>query len=163
MLMAFHLSMGAFERGSIEAGLILLGNTLTFAVASFEAVHLRPSVARKQNIAPAIFPDMTRAELARLPHGKYVYVIQDVTNTRYFKIGRTNNPARRLNHFDVILPVDIHVVAVLPCDNMVTLETWLHRRFADKRQRGEWFALSNDDVRWLIDLGREFERRGYSS
>ena len=86
------------------------------------------------------------------PTGQYVYLIQDVTVTGYFKIGKTNNPSRRMYDFGVLLPMQVKVIHVIPCQNMSQLEAQLHRQFADKRVNGEWFALSQPDIDYIKGL-----------
>ena len=77
---------------------------------------------------------------AKAPAG-YVYVIQDVSHTRQYKIGRTNHPATRLNRFGVELPIKTEVIAILRTDDDKELERRLHQKYAGGRARGEWFAL----------------------
>lgn len=77
---------------------------------------------------------------AKAPAG-YVYVIQDVSHTRQYKIGRTNHPASRLNRFGVELPIKTEVIAILRTDDDKELERRLHQKYAGGRARGEWFAL----------------------
>ena len=71
----------------------------------------------------------------------YVYVIQDMSHSQQYKIGRTNHPASRLNRFGVALPIKTEVIAILRTDNAPTLERRLHQKFASSQTEGEWFAL----------------------
>ena len=71
----------------------------------------------------------------------YVYVIQDMSHSQQYKIGRTNHPASRLNRFGVELPIKTEVIAILRTDNAPALERRLHQKFASSQTEGEWFAL----------------------
>ena len=82
----------------------------------------------------------------------YVYLLQDVDVTGYFKIGYTNNPERRLNDFGVELPFKTEVIDIIETDNARSLERELHRRYAGKRRKGEWFDLSAAEVKAISDL-----------
>ena len=82
----------------------------------------------------------------------YVYVIQDVDISRYFKIGRTIDPSRRLSEFKVILPFETEIVAIVETDNAPILENDLHRRYASALRRGEWYALGDNQVREICNL-----------
>jgi hypothetical protein len=77
---------------------------------------------------------------------EFVYLIQDVDVTSYCKIGRTKNPERRLSTFEVKLPFKFEILAIIETANARGLETSLHRRYADRRVSGEWFALTPDDI-----------------
>ena len=44
------------------------------------------------------------------------------------------------------LPFDLAVVHEIPTMDCRKLEAKLHDKFADKKLRGEWFALSSEDV-----------------
>ena len=71
----------------------------------------------------------------------YVYVIQDMSHSQQYKIGRTNHPASRLNRFGVELPIKTEVIAILRTDDALALERRLHQKFASSQTEGEWFAL----------------------
>ena len=83
--------------------------------------------------------------------GHYVYVIKDASASGYYKIGRTNEPRRRIGRFEIVLPFTIHIMFIIPCENDAALETALHRRFAKQRINGEWFKLQPKDLCWFID------------
>ena len=100
------------------------------------------------NLPLADYEDLPRLEA---PAG-YVYVIQDVSHSRQFKIGRTNHPARRLNRFDVVLPIDTKIVALLRSHDAVALENRLHRRYRSVQTRGEWFELAPDQIDEIRNL-----------
>jgi len=67
------------------------------------------------------------------------------------KIGRSKAPEGRLEDFDS-LPFEVVLLHTIASDDMVWLERTLHERFADKRIRGEWFALSDDDIAALLTI-----------
>lgn len=88
-----------------------------------------------------------------LPHpAGYVYVIQEVEFSKLYKIGRTNNPARRLPEIRNLLPGASEVVAIIDTQDAPTLEWQLHQRYAESRKRGEWFALGGTHVHEICNI-----------
>ena len=84
----------------------------------------------------------------------YVYIIQDIEVSYRYKIGRTNNPQRRIDmEFGVELPFKIKLVHLLQTDDAVAVENDLHQRYAKNRKRGEWFKLSDSQLREIRNLG----------
>jgi hypothetical protein len=76
----------------------------------------------------------------------YVYLLRHGSRREY-KIGRTNNPIRREGEISVELPQKLEPIHVITTDDPAGIEAYWHRRFADKRLKNEWFALSASDVR----------------
>ncbi len=71
-------------------------------------------------VLPSIFTHPLRCQfgdpvdLPTLTHpAGYIYVIQDVEFSKRYKIGRTNNPERRLNEIRSILPGTSDIVAII--------------------------------------------------
>lgn len=93
-----------------------------------------------------------RKKLYTYPIGDYVYVIKDASASGYYKIGRTNNPSRRIGRFEVILPFTIHIMVIFQCTDAPLLEKALHLKYANKRVSGEWFKLSGFDVLELVEM-----------
>lgn len=83
---------------------------------------------------------------ARNPQG-YVYLIQ--SSTGHYKIGHTANPLKRLRTFEAKLPFEIEYVHLIATTNRFALEKELHTKFADRRVRGEWFALTSADIAYI--------------
>lgn len=76
----------------------------------------------------------------------YVYLLRSPSG--YWKIGRTVNPADRLRTFSVKLPFEVNYEHLIPCRLMthIKAEKEIHGMFAQKRTKGEWFDLSEEDV-----------------
>jgi len=75
----------------------------------------------------------------------YVYMIQH-GRRREYKIGRTNNVLRREGEIALELPQKARPIHVIRTDDPAGIESYWHRRFADRRMNGDWFELSTADV-----------------
>lgn len=95
----------------------------------------------------ALLQDRTSASLdSRLSSFRvkgFVYLIQ---SGKSCKIGRSNAAGRRLRELAIQLPQKPDTIHVIETDDPEGIEAYWHRRFADKRQEGEWFRLSPDDI-----------------
>lgn len=72
----------------------------------------------------------------------YLYVIK---LGEYYKIGVTQRPEYRLKEFTK-LPHELIVIILEYVENYDKLETQLHKLFFNKKIRGEWFNLNNEDI-----------------
>lgn len=63
-----------------------------------------------------------------------------------FKIGCSRKPEQRTRTVAFGVPAEAVVIHVIETDDPFGVEAYWHRRFADKRARGEWFRLSADEI-----------------
>lgn len=64
----------------------------------------------------------------------------------FFKIGKAMDFNKRLNQIKLQLPYEVVVTHKISCDDISHVERYWHKRFASKRQNGEWFVLTDEDV-----------------
>lgn len=74
----------------------------------------------------------------------FVYLIK---SGKHFKIGKANSVELRHRQLKIQLPEAAVLVHRIRTDDPYGIESYWHRRFADKRLNGEWFALSPEDVK----------------
>jgi hypothetical protein len=74
----------------------------------------------------------------------FIYLVR--ANTGEFKIGYSVDVQKRLKAFSVQPPFEYELIHSIPVDDMAQAELMLHEKFLDKRIRGEWFKLSDEDV-----------------
>lgn len=65
---------------------------------------------------------------------------------RFYKVGRSNSVGRRERELAIQLPEKAVLVHAIKTDDPPGIELYWHRRFEGKRQNGEWFDLSAQDV-----------------
>jgi len=74
----------------------------------------------------------------------FVYLI--CAENGLVKIGKTVDIASRLRTLNAMSPVDLKLVGCVESEFADELENRLHAEFDAVRVKGEWFALSPDDV-----------------
>lgn len=75
----------------------------------------------------------------------WVYIAK--SDTGHYKIGRSKTPVERVKHFDTIMPIDVKVIAMIPCDDYVAAEKLLHWQYGEYknfRVKGEWFLIPDE-------------------
>lgn len=82
----------------------------------------------------------------------YVYLIESTSG--HFKIGKSNNPEKRLSQLKTTQgPYEYRLLWKIPFESEAeaTQYEWLcHEDHSDTRVRGEWFALTPKD---LVEFG----------
>jgi len=102
---------------------------------------------------------MSKKLTANPPHSRadgleYVYIIQDIDVTNFYKIGRTSSPYRRFGDFTAKFPFRFKIAMLFVVPDSDRTEKGLHRLFAEKRRNGEWFALDETDLEWLYSFAQ---------
>jgi len=77
-----------------------------------------------------------------------VYAISAV-GTHLVKIGASSNPAGRVAAFQIGCPLELRLLG--NWWGGTSVETYLHRRFASKCVRGEWFDFGQQDPLSVIE------------
>jgi hypothetical protein len=76
----------------------------------------------------------------------YVIYLDDSAGERFYKIGMAASFTPRFQNHQCSSPFDICVACAYYVGNMRAEERSLHDIFKDKRVRGEWFRLDDDDL-----------------
>ena len=76
-----------------------------------------------------------------------VYLI--LAENGLYKIGKARNISTRMQPFSVHFPMKWEMVYSFKSNNYSQAEAVLHEKYADKRDVGEWFRLSADDVQYI--------------
>jgi hypothetical protein len=93
-----------------------------------------------------------RAHIPSQPKGKpnksgFVYLMLDTTNG-FYKIGFSKKPKYREKTLQAEKPT---IKLVAKARGTYGDESSLHVRFVDQRIRGEWFDLTPDQVKWVVN------------
>lgn len=124
-----------------------MGKKSSLLIDSPEEAYALMKAAQLRHLAEAREEDTRVSVAPRLvqPRHGYVYLVQQVGGI-YFKLGRSKTPVQRIGNLNVKLPFEIEVLALVETDDMVALERELHEKYAARHVRGEWYALTPEDV-----------------
>jgi hypothetical protein len=94
--------------------------------------------------------DGTVGSIERRSVSGVVYLIEAV-GRNVFKVGVTSRDASlRLNDMQTGCPDELRVILEIPVEDMLGAEKLLHSALAQYRLRGEWFSLSESELRAKI-------------
>jgi hypothetical protein len=80
----------------------------------------------------------------------HIYLIK---SEHGYKIGKTKNLSQRLSTFGLKLPFPIKLIHALRSNDISRCEWHFHDYFKRKRINGEWFRLTDEDVRFFCVAG----------
>jgi hypothetical protein len=103
------------------------------------ATLLEPFVAKQASTLEARSPNDTTEVYG------FVYLVKG--HPGEYKIGRTNLVDRRLSELGATASIEQELIHEIKTDDPSGLEVYWHRRFQEKRMRGEWFKLTAADIR----------------
>lgn len=75
----------------------------------------------------------------------YVYLVKDTVNNTY-KIGVSKDINKRLKTLQTGNSSNLELILSFKAEHPYRLESMLHRKFAEYRERNEWFKLPKDIV-----------------
>jgi hypothetical protein len=84
---------------------------------------------------------------------QFIYFVR-IRGTEFLKIGRSGDPARRLEALKSSVPFELELVGILKEAEPVT-EIRLHERFKELRVRGEWFREVGELSEFVSSMPRE--------
>lgn len=124
--------------------------------------NLEPVVReiQKRRQANAITHHHSDACMPAVDKGESTFVYVMKHNNGLFKIGKSVNPKAREKTLQAEDP-RLEMIACAPCGGQV--ETRLHKIFAEKRIRGEWFSLEHNHVDWVLTYLQMKSMKGIES
>lgn len=77
----------------------------------------------------------------------YIYILK--SKSGHFKIGMTKNVRKRISSIETYLPLGSSFTKKYKVHSELCsmMEKYLHKKFIDKQLMGEWFALTDNDIK----------------
>lgn len=90
----------------------------------------------------------------------HVYLIKADAKRPAFKIGKANDPSKRLKELQTGCPVDLELIGFIRCKSemhALKVESDFHYRFRflKSRKHGEWFFLNRADESEIVEMMRD--------
>ena len=92
-----------------------------------------------------------------LNNKSYVYLVCDPAQDLY-KIGVTKNLySKRMKQLQTGNGTELHIVNYYETFYPFSIEKYLHTKFQEKREHGEWFKLNVEDISLFSTLCNDYE------
>ncbi|KKK75383.1 hypothetical protein LCGC14_2874270 [marine sediment metagenome] len=107
--------------------------------------------AHKEKIKQSQEP--LKITLPNKPDGKgarFIYLVKE-DFLGLVKIGIAKNLHSRISGIQTSCPQNLTILGYFQTKAAKGIETFLHDRFANKRYRGEWYKLTDDDVKFILN------------
>ena len=82
----------------------------------------------------------------------HIYLIYAEISGLY-KIGRSNELENRFSTLATANSEPLLLIHSFYSINYKAAESWMHRKFTNERDHGEWFSLSESQVNWVKSIG----------
>lgn len=82
---------------------------------------------------------------------KFLYLIQHKNLSEYTKIGYTTDIEKRIKSLQTASPTGINLIYLVESDYAFKMEQALHKRYSSKNSNLEWFKLSDNDIKTIIN------------
>jgi len=89
---------------------------------------------------------------------KFVYIIR-IINTRFYKIGISNNVEIRLKDLNTATPFEMKIIFKKEFKDYHLVENYIQNTFINKHIRGEWFELSIYDINSIKEFLTNLKKR----
>ncbi|MFD2627576.1 GIY-YIG nuclease family protein [Oceanobacillus kapialis] len=88
----------------------------------------------------------------------FVYFIRE-SGMQRIKIGKANDPEQRKKELSTGSAHNHEIVHLIKSENPFKTESLFHKHFREKRCKGEWFNITEEELRWVQkeDYPREIE------
>ena len=93
----------------------------------------------------------SQTKSSSLPKGAAGYVYIAASFNGLYKIGHTKDPVGREQRLNTASAESARMLCAWPCKDAPTAERILHSVFSEKCVRGEWFALEQEDIEYLLN------------
>jgi hypothetical protein len=78
----------------------------------------------------------------------YVYFIRE-SGMQRIKIGKADGPEQRKKELSTSSAHNHEIVHLLKSENPFKTENLFHKHFREKRCKGEWFDITEKELRWI--------------
>lgn len=134
----------------------IVAHTQQLSPKGRKAIHnllfAAPDPALIENTAPIEDLSENRTRPTENYRKGYVYLLKGENGL--YKIGRSKSPDIRIRDITkAVAPFDIQIVHKAFYPDCYKAESDLHKLFKEKRRRGEWFELSDNEVMAVIAHG----------
>lgn len=118
-------------------------------VRSFEK-HAQENAKPEPIVKADLTPDFELDDPKRTSVWGWIYFI--MAENGLVKIGRSDNIVKRYGELRSMSPVKLELFHAVTTSNCINAEAWLHAQFAIRRDHGEWFNISAEDLEWAKTL-----------